>query len=110
MAGRATDVALALPEPAGPRLKTAKAAKGSRPAPALPADPELYEALRDWRRREAARRAVPAYVVLHDRTLAALAAARPSSLTALAEVPGIGPAKLAAYGREILSVLAQAAD
>ena len=105
MAGRATDVALALPVPAGPRPKRAKTAKGSRPAP-LPADPELYEALRDWRRREAARRSVPAYVVLHDRTLAALAAARPASLTALAEVPGIGPAKLAAYGSEILSVLA----
>jgi len=109
MAGRATDVALALPEPAGPRPKRAKAPKASRPAPRptapLPVDPGLYEALRDWRRREAARRSVPAYVVLHDRTLAALAAARPGSLAALAEVPGIGPAKLAAYGGEILSVL-----
>ena len=108
MAGRATDVALALPEPARGRPKKAKSSKSSRPAQAspLPADPALYEALREWRRKEAARRSVPAYVVLHDRTLAALAAARPASLTALAEVPGIGPAKLEAYGREILSVLA----
>ena len=45
--------------------------------------------------------------MLHDRTLAALAAARPASLTALAEVPGIGPAKLEAYGREILSILSR---
>ena len=68
-------------------------------------DPARIEALREWRRREAARRAVPAYVVLHDRTLAALAAARPSTLDALSEIPGIGPAKLEAYGKELLALL-----
>ena len=47
---------------------------------------------------------MPAYVVLHDRTLAALAAARPSTLAALSEIPGIGPAKLEAYGRDLLAL------
>jgi ATP-dependent DNA helicase RecQ len=106
MAGRAADVALALPEPPGQRPRKTRASKSRPTASSPPADPGLYEALRSWRRREAARRSVPAYVVMHDRTLAAIAAARPSTLTALAEVPGIGPAKLAAYGRDLLSLLA----
>jgi superfamily II DNA helicase RecQ len=47
---------------------------------------------------------VPAYVVLHHRTLAALAAAQPSTLGALSEIPGIGPAKLEAYGKDLLAL------
>ena len=81
--------------------------KGSSKTPVRPGDtgdPASLEALRDWRRREAARRAVPAYVVFHDRTLAALAAARPATLDALSEIPGIGPAKLEAYGKDLLAL------
>jgi ATP-dependent DNA helicase RecQ len=118
MAGRTARVALTLPQPPPPRTSRRKGtapatgpASGTVPAgddaAALPAGAAiaLSEALRDWRRREAARRAVPAYVVLHDRTLAALAAARPSTLDALSAIPGIGPAKLAAYGRDLLDLL-----
>ena len=36
---------------------------------------------------------------------AALAAARPSTLDALSEIPGIGPAKLEAYGKDLLALL-----
>jgi ATP-dependent DNA helicase RecQ len=104
MAGRTTEVALTLPEPARPKAKKAKASKAASFPGA--AEPTLIEALRQWRRREAARRAVPAYVVLHDRTLAALAAVRPSTLAALADVPGIGPGKLEAYGKDLLALLA----
>jgi ATP-dependent DNA helicase RecQ len=110
MAGRDARVSLTLPAPPpakAPRRRTSKVlAAAARAAEAgRPADPARIEALREWRRAEATRRAVPAYVVLHDRTLAALAAARPSNLSDLAEIPGIGPAKLEAYGAEILSVL-----
>jgi ATP-dependent DNA helicase RecQ len=103
MAGRATTVALTLPETARPKTKKKKASAKTPAAPGT-ADPASLEALREWRRREAARRAVPAYVVFHDRTLAALAAARPSTLDALSEIPGIGPAKLAAYGKDLLAL------
>ncbi len=102
MAGRTSRVALTLPEPPRPKASRRKVSKAL--AAAGPADPARIEALREWRRREAARRAVPAYVVLHDRTLAALAAARPSTLAALSEIPGIGPAKLEAYGRDLLAL------
>jgi ATP-dependent DNA helicase RecQ len=61
--------------------------------------------LKRWRREESSRRGVPAYVVLHDSTLEALACARPANLGALAEVPGIGPAKLAAYGPALLAIV-----
>jgi ATP-dependent DNA helicase RecQ len=110
MAGRTPQVALTLPEPPRPKAKRRKgtskilvealAAAGS--AETSPGD---IDALREWRRQEAARRSVPAYVVLHDRTLAALATCRPSTLEALSTIPGIGPAKLEAYGKELLSLL-----
>jgi ATP-dependent DNA helicase RecQ len=106
MAGRDAQVALTLPAPPAPRAPRRKTSKVLAVAPA---DPGRIEALREWRRGEAARRAVPAYVVLHDRTLAALAAARPATLSALAAIPGIGPAKLEAYGPAILELLNRAA-
>ncbi len=110
MAGRTPRVALTLPEPPRPRARRARRtaskilaeAVAAQPAEASPA---RIEALREWRRQEAARRSVPAYVVLHDRTLAALAASRPSTLEALSAIPGIGPAKLETYGKELLSLL-----
>ncbi len=104
MTGRTPQIALTLPEPARPRTRSRKTPRTS--AATETASPESIVALREWRRREAARRSVPAYVVLHDRTLTALAAARPSTLQALAEIPGIGPAKLQAYGSDLLAVLA----
>jgi ATP-dependent DNA helicase RecQ len=122
MAGRRPDAELTLPEPPRARLPRGKRAKAGRPAPAAAAGPEertaaegldntdhvLLAALKLWRRREASERAVPPYVVFHDRTLAAIAALRPRSLEALAEVPGIGPAKLAAYGKTILDLIGPA--
>jgi ATP-dependent DNA helicase RecQ len=69
----------------------------------------LFEALRQERARLAKEQRVPAYVIFHDATLAAIAEARPASLAALAEVPGIGRSKLERYGATILAALAQAA-
>jgi superfamily II DNA helicase RecQ len=65
----------------------------------------LFEALREWRRDEARERSVPPFVVMHDRTLEAIASHLPRSLDELAGVPGIGPSKLSTYGDAILSVI-----
>ena len=54
-----------------------------------PADP-LFEALRQARRTLAAEAKVPPYVVFHDSTLREIAAARPGSLSELAQVQGVG--------------------
>jgi RecQ family ATP-dependent DNA helicase len=64
-----------------------------------------FELLRGWRRGVAAAAEVPAFVVFGDRTLRELARRHPGNADALAHVPGIGPAKLARYGDELLSVL-----
>lgn len=71
------------------------------------ADPKLYEALKDWRREVAQTIGKPAYVVAHDSLLMALAAARPTSLAQLSDMPGIGPARLEAYGEELLRKIAE---
>jgi ATP-dependent DNA helicase RecQ len=65
----------------------------------------LFEALRTWRAGRARARAVPAFVILSDATLAEIAQARPETEHALLEVKGIGPRKLAEYGAEILEVV-----
>jgi ATP-dependent DNA helicase RecQ len=68
-------------------------------------NPELFARLKTWRTEEARRRNLPPYVVFHDRTLAAVAAARPAAPEDLARIKGIGPAKLAAYGDALLRLL-----
>ncbi len=68
-------------------------------------DQKLFEALRAARTRLAKEQNVPAYVIFHDATLAALAAARPANLAALAQIPGLGASKLERYGRAILEII-----
>jgi DNA helicase-2/ATP-dependent DNA helicase PcrA len=69
-------------------------------------DPDLADRLRDWRRDQARSQGVPAYVVFNDKTLQALASMRPSTTESLLGVPGIGPAKLEAYGEDLIELLA----
>ncbi len=68
----------------------------------------LGERVRAWRTERAREDGVPAYVVAHDQTLAAIAEARPQSLPALRRVRGMGPAKVEKYGVEILDLLTRA--
>jgi DNA helicase-2/ATP-dependent DNA helicase PcrA len=79
-----------------------------RERPTLEQTPTV-QALREWRLARARADEVPAYVVFNDRTLAELAAREPRTLAELAAVPGIGPAKLERYGRELLERLAEPA-
>jgi superfamily II DNA helicase RecQ len=64
----------------------------------------LAARLREWRAAEAKRLRVPAYLVLHDRTLTALAQARPANPRQLLEVDGMGPAKVEKFGAAILGL------
>ena len=77
-------------------------------APPADVDAALYEALRAWRAGQARTQGVPAYVILHDRTLHELAAHQPASLDALLDIPGIGQAKAERYGAELLALLQRA--
>jgi ATP-dependent DNA helicase RecQ len=68
----------------------------------------LFEALRAWRAAQAREQGVPAYVVFNDATLRGIAAVRPSDVDQLAEISGVGAAKLESYGRAVLDVVAAA--
>lgn len=71
----------------------------------LSADSETLAArLREWRTAEAKRLKVPAFVVMHDRTLTAVAHLRPENPRQLLEIDGIGPAKLEKFGAAILGL------
>ena len=66
---------------------------------------ETLDRLRRWRSETARSAGVPAYVVFHDATLAAIVSARPTSLAELLRVSGVGESKLRKYGDEILELL-----
>ncbi len=68
-------------------------------------DLPLFQALRDLRARLAKEQNVPAYVIFHDSTLRNIAERRPDSMGELAQVGGIGGAKLERYGAEVLEVV-----
>jgi DNA helicase-2/ATP-dependent DNA helicase PcrA len=77
----------------------------ARKARAEEPDDPTYVALKKWRLERAKSDEIPAYVVFHNSTLAEIAARRPSTISELALVPGVGPAKLERYGREVLGAL-----
>ncbi len=68
-------------------------------------DAELFEALRAWRAATAKEQGVPAYVVFHDATLAAIAALRPQSVSDLVGVAGIGDRKRDSYGEGLIETV-----
>ena len=68
-------------------------------------DDALLARLKAWRTAQARSQSVPPYVVFHDATLAAIAAARPRDLVALAGISGIGQRKLERYGPALIDLL-----
>jgi len=65
-----------------------------------------YGALKGWRAEVAKAHNLPAYVIFHDATLAAIAQRAPSSLRELQEISGIGEKKMEAYGEQVLRAIA----
>jgi DNA helicase II / ATP-dependent DNA helicase PcrA len=80
-------------------------ARPQRPRAAAEPDDPTYVALKEWRLKRSRSDDVPAYVVFHNSTLAEIAARRPRTINELASVPGVGPAKLERYGREVLAAV-----
>ncbi len=69
------------------------------------ADEALFQLLRQWRADTAREQGVPAYVILHDKTLRELAEVRPVSHGLLAGITGMGSAKIEHYGAELLELI-----
>ncbi len=84
-----------------------KSSRGATAAAAAAADVDqgLLDSLKAKRRELAEAQGVPAYVIFPDRTLIDIAARRPATLAAFADVHGVGAAKLERYGETFLSVV-----
>jgi len=61
--------------------------------------------LKAWRAEVAREHNLPAYVIFHDATLAAIAERCPSTLEDLQGISGMGAKKLEAYGADVLRVV-----
>ncbi len=92
---------ITLPWPAAPKPAKPEPQK----APDAPLNPDLVAALRDMRTRLAKERKIPAYLILHNKTIDEIARRPPSDRDSLLSIKGIGPAKLADIGDKILQVL-----
>ena len=87
------------------RTPSAKPAAAAVAAGLTEAGQARFAALKAWRAEVAREHNLPAYVIFHDATLAAIAALDPHSLDDLQSVSGIGAKKLQAYGQEVLRVV-----
>jgi len=86
--------------------KPTRAKAETAPAPGLsPADAPLFEALRTW--RLGAAEGKPAFTVASNKTLTAIAAARPPSEETLLEISGVGPAFIEKYAPDVLAIVAE---
>jgi DNA helicase-2/ATP-dependent DNA helicase PcrA len=93
------------PSTTGRSAKGGGAGKRERAEPGSPAEASRRQALTTWRTERCKRDGVPAYVVLDNATLDAIAAAAPTSLVGLGQIKGIGPTKLDRYGADILGII-----
>ena len=69
----------------------------------------VEERLRSWRMAEAKRRGVPAFRIISDKTLEALAAGRPATTRELLSIPGIGMSTVEKHGAQIYRILHEGA-
>ena len=65
----------------------------------------LFENLKEWRRGEASHQGIPPYLIFSNKALKTMAILRPTTLSELEKVPGVGPAKLEEYGADLLRIL-----
>ena len=66
---------------------------------------QLFNMLRHWRNTIADESNVPAYVVMHQKTLVEISSAMPDTIAALAKVKGIGKLKANKYGPDIIEIV-----
>jgi ATP-dependent DNA helicase RecQ len=84
---------VALPEPEEERAST-------------PEEADLFERLRAWRRVVANKQNLPPYIIFHDKTLMAIARARPQSEEAFLGIRGVGRSHFEKYGSELFELIA----
>ena len=65
----------------------------------------IFESLRSWRLDTAKRLGKPPYLIFPDKTLAAIAQIKPTSLEQMDCISGVGRKKLERYGNEIIEII-----
>jgi ATP-dependent DNA helicase RecQ len=73
-----------------------------------PVEQAIFDKLRWWRVETARKHNVPAYVIFHDATMREIAKLKPSSISELRNVSGVGEKKLETYGEEIVALIGDA--
>ncbi len=96
--------------PDEPKARRKRKAANAAEIAEADADPELVDALRTWRLEAARKKRWPAYTVLSNRALIAVAAAKPRSGEGLLAIPGIGPKTVKRYGGALLRIVAAAEE
>ncbi len=79
----------------------------AEPGPLSDEGEALFQRLREVRKSIADQQSVPAYIVFSDKTLRAMAEARPSTPQELLAVSGVGPLKLERYGQVFMEVVSR---
>jgi ATP-dependent DNA helicase RecQ len=88
------------------KVRRAKAADTNKVSAVLDVDAQQrFAALKVWRAEVAKTHNLPAYVIFHDSTMAAIAQRAPQSLEDLQGISGIGARKLEAYGEEVIAAV-----
>ena len=93
-----------------PNRKPEKASKNAAERPPVALTPEgtaLEQRLKEWRLTIAKKDGKPAFFVFGDSVLRLIAHARPTNLTALAAIHGVGAAKLERYGADVCRLCAE---
>ncbi|MCY3913989.1 MAG: DNA helicase RecQ [Chloroflexi bacterium] len=90
---------------AGPRDPRATSDVPRTTGETLGANRELFDCLRELRRRLAEARDQPAFVIFSNRTLEEMARAMPRDHAGFADLPGVGPAKLEEFADDFLQVI-----
>ncbi|MFT3923702.1 MAG: DNA topoisomerase 3 [Myxococcales bacterium] len=97
------------PRPRAARTRGSERRTRARPnyddVASVEAPAKLVEALRTFRREEARARSIPAFRVLTDRVLFALAEGCPASEAELLEIQGVGPALAKKYGPRLIAIV-----
>ncbi|SIQ45144.1 ATP-dependent DNA helicase RecQ [Alkalispirochaeta americana] len=82
-----------------------KKSASNTPQPLRPHQEELFVCLKKFRKKLAAERGVPPYIVFSDKTLRVMAMNRPTDAQALLRCHGVGDRKLEAYGEQFLEII-----
>jgi len=94
----------AVPKPAVPPKKRSRR-EAADAAERAPEESSLVLRLKEWRRVVARVKSVPAFRIMGDGTLCAIADAAPATVEELHSIRGVGPALVSRYGEEILRVV-----